>query len=151
MVKKKKDLEFYEGVGRRKTAVARVRLYIVGKSGSVTVDNTKLTKGQIMVNHVAFEDWAKDAVTRVRSMLPLKLTDTRERFSISILVNGGGRNGQIEAIELALSRSLLLADADVYKPILRQNHLLTRDPRVRQRRMVGTGGKARRQKQSPKR
>lgn len=151
MVKKKKDLQFYEGVGRRKESVARVRLYIIGKTGSVTVDNNKITKGQIVVNHVPFEDWAKDEVARVRTILPLKLTDTRERFSISILVNGGGKNGQIEAIGLALSRSLLLADPDVYKPILRENHLLTRDPRVRQRRMVGTGGKARRKKQSPKR
>jgi len=66
------------------------------------------------------------------------------------LTRGGGREGQLGAIVHGLSRGLILADPQL-KPILRQYHLLTRDPRMKERRKVGTGGKARRKKQSPKR
>ena len=83
-------------------------------------------------------------------MMPLKLTQNEGRFAISILTEGGGKNGQLEAIVHGLARALLLSDQG-YKVVLKKAGLLTRDPRKRERRKVGTGGKARRAKQSPKR
>jgi len=80
----------------------------------------------------------------------LKFTENQDRFAISIKGSGGGKTGWLGAISLGIARALVLADQS-NKPILRKNGLLTRDPRTRERRKVGTGGKARREKQSPKR
>jgi small subunit ribosomal protein S9 len=78
------------------------------------------------------------------------LTNQQERFAISIITKGGGREGQLGAIIHGLARALVSANEE-FKEILRKNNLLTRDPRMKERRKVGTGGKARRKKQSPKR
>ena len=83
-------------------------------------------------------------------MLPLKATSSVDRFAISIKVSGGGKKGQLGAIVHGISRALVLVD-EANKKILRSLGLITRDPRVKERRKVGTGGKARREKQSPKR
>jgi small subunit ribosomal protein S9 len=151
MAKKTTDLKYYEAVGRRKEAVARVRLYLVtNKEGKVNVGNHEIKKGEIFINGkpatVVYS--SQDEIERL--LLPLKLTQQENRFAISVLVKGGGREGQLGAIVHGLSRGLVLADSQL-KPILRQHHLLTRDPRMKERRKVGTGGKARRKKQSPKR
>lgn len=151
MAKKSKDIQYYEAVGRRKEAVARVRLYIVGKDKSATVKGEKIKQGTIMVNGKAFENYFPIAADRQRLMQPLALTNNSDRFAISVLVNGGGRIGQLEAVIHGVARSLNILNTDEYRPLLKEHGLLTRDPRTRERRMVGTGGKARRQKQSPKR
>lgn len=141
MPKKTKNLEYYEGIGRRKQAVARVRLYI--KS------HQKIKTGEIYINDKPFEQ-VYSSYQRKFALTPLKLTNNENRFAISIRTDGGGKNGQLEAIIHGISRSLSKVD-ESYRTILKKNGLLTRDPRKRERRKVGTGGKARRAKQSPKR
>ncbi len=151
MTKKTKNIQYYEGVGRRKSAVARVRLYIVGKNKMAEVDGLKIKAGEIYVNNKPIEMVFNQPVETKIYRLPLDVTKTLERFAISIKVEGGGKMGQLEAITHGIGKALVLVDEGEYKPILRKYGFLTRDPRVRQRRQVGTGGKARRKKQSPKR
>lgn len=151
MAKKQKDVRYYEAIGRRKEAVARVRLYIPDKSKGAMVSGKKINQGQVFINKRPFEEVFKSQVEKKRCLYPLALTSNVDRFAVSILVSGGGRNGQIEAISHGLSRALLLVDDATHKALLRDHGLITRDPRVKERRKVGTGGKARRQKQSPKR
>jgi len=150
MAKKTKDLKYYEAVGRRKEAVAIVRFYIPGKEGVVSVGNLKIKKGEIFVNGKPIESIYNTKEEQIIYQKPLKLTESENRFAISIKVNGGGKRGQLFAITLGLARALVLVD-ESYKPILRKEGLLTVDARVKERRKVGTGGKARREKQSPKR
>jgi len=150
MAKKTKDIKYYEGVGRRKESVAIVRLYVVDKSGLVAVGNLKIKRGEIYVNGKPIDLVFTSPDERIIYQRPLKITENQDRFAISIKVAGGGKTGWLGAISLGIARALVLADPSL-KPILRQNGLLTRDSRIRERRKVGTGGKARRKKQSPKR
>lgn len=118
-------------VGRRKRASARVRLFKgVGEN---------MINGKKIVNNL------------LQLAKPFKLTDTVGKFYFTAKVAGGGKEGQIEAIVHGISRALVKLNAEKFRITLKKNNLLTRDPRVRLRRMVGTGGKARRKKQSPKR
>lgn len=118
-------------VGRRKSASARVRLF----KGS----------GENMIN-------GKKIVEKLSELArPFRLTETTDKYYFTAKVAGGGKEGQIEAIVHGISRALVKLNAEKFRVILKKNNLLTRDPRVRLRRMVGTGGKARRKKQSPKR
>lgn len=151
MVKKKNDLQYYEGVGRRKQAVARVRLYIMTKNNSITVGGTKISKGEIFVNGKLIKEVFNSNTDIKRFNQPFELTNSVDRFATSILIAGGGPNGQLEAAIHGISRAMIVVDPDTNKPLLKEYGLLTRDPRKRERRKVGTGGKARRQKQSPKR
>ncbi|MBI4004667.1 30S ribosomal protein S9 [Candidatus Roizmanbacteria bacterium] len=138
-------------MGRRKESVARVRLYISNKNKPIVVNGRKMAPGDIIINNQPFEKILSREIERKKSLLPLEITDSLQRFAISTLVRGGGAVGQIEAIQHGIARALLLVDPDAYKTILRQHNLVTRDYRVKERRKVGTGGKARRKKQSPKR
>lgn len=157
MVKKTKNLQYFEAIGRRKAALARVRLYLVGKDKTATIhlhgDKTslKIKQGEIYVNGRLINQIFSAPADAARYYIPLKLTDNADRFAISILVSGGGRKGQLDALILGLSRAIEKVDKNVYRPTLKQAGYLTRDARVRERRKVGTGGKARRAKQSPKR
>lgn len=131
----KKSISLHS-VGRRKNAIASVRL----QSGN----------GKIVVNDRPVEEYFPGPVARVKYESPFKLTGVSAKYDASVKVVGGGATGQLEALVLGLSRALVVAKAE-HKSILRSAGLLTRDPRQRQRRMIGTGGKARRRKQSPKR
>lgn len=151
MSKKQDGLVYYEGVGRRKESVARVRLYLLNSSDKfVTLGDNKLGAGEVVINGKDISAFFPRDVDKKKYFSPLILTDNRERFAVSIKVFGGGHNGQKEAIVHGIARALCKVDIS-YKPTLRHNGLLTRDPRTKERRKVGTGGKARRQKQSPKR
>lgn len=150
--KSSKDIKYFQAVGRRKNAVASVRLYITtGKEKTTSVNGKKVGLGEIIVNDMPLAKAFTNPIAQKRCLLPLELTDNLERFAISIKVSGGGMNGQLEAIMHGIARAIVVANPDEYKTILRQNELLTRDPRTRERRKVGMGGKARRAKQSPKR
>lgn len=151
MVKKTKNILYYEGVGRRKTSVALVRLYIPGKDKMVMVGETKINEGEMYVNKKKIEVSFPALHQKVSYLKPLKLVKAENRFCISITVSGGGLNGQLDAITHGLARALEKTDKEVMRPLLKKEMLLKRDPRARQRRKVGTGGKARRAKQSPKR
>jgi len=150
MAKKTKDLKYYEAVGRRKEATAIARLYITKKDEEVVIGDFKIKKGEIFVNGKPIDYIYQAEDEKAIYKKPLKLTNSEDRFAISIKVSGGGKKGRLSAIVLALARALVLVDEN-YKPILRKESLLTVDSRVRERRKVGTGGKARREKQSPKR
>lgn len=151
MTKKSKDVLYYEATGRRKTAVARVRLYIATKNKEVTVGGVKINAGQIMLNGKDITLTFGNSYEKKQFLTPLKLVQSEDRFAVSIVSRGGGKNGQLEAIVLGISRALEKVDKSTYRPILKKEGLLKRDPRARERRKVGTGGKSRRAKQSPKR
>ena len=151
MAKKIKNLSYYEAVGRRKQSVARVRLYLPKKGGEVLVNKLSIKAGEIYINGKSLEKSALKSYEKNFLSLPLTLTKNQDRFAVSILISGGGTTGQLDAMVHGIARALLIVDNETYRPLLKANGLLTRDPRKKETRKVGTGGKARRMKQSPKR
>ncbi len=127
--------KFYEGIGRRKSAIARVRLFAGG--GGFTVNEKPVTE-YFPLSRLQ---------TQVQS--PLQVTENAERFSVSAQVKGGGPMGQSSAVALGLARALLAADEN-FKAALRKAGLLTRDPREKERKKPGLK-KARKAKQYTKR
>lgn len=122
-------------VGRRKRSVASVYL----TAGT----------GQITVNAKPVENYFPGEFAKRIYSLPFVVTDLF-KYDASVKVHGGGKEGQLDALVLGIARSLSEIK-DTYKSLLRKAGLMTRDSRERQRRMIGTGGKSRRQKSSPKR
>lgn len=145
VVKKEvKKANYTYAVGRRKTANARVRIY---KSKSVPgMDGVQLT-----VNGKSAEAYFPGSAAKAAYRKPFIITETLTKMSASVVVEGSGKMGQLDAVIHGISRALAILDRDAYRSILKSAGLLTRDARTRQRRMIGTGGKARRAKQSPKR
>ncbi len=141
--------EYTHAVGRRREAVARVRLY--DSKNEISWDDEKIKKGEIFVNKQAIEKYFKGEVARARYEEPLRATNTLGKYLLTIKVEGGGPNGQLDAVVLGISRALAKHDREKFHSILRKKGLLTRDARVRERRKIGMGGKARRKRQSPKR
>ena len=100
--------------------------------------------------------WLMKNQSKTISLAPLIkyfLTDPSrlKKYHLTIKVIGSGKQSQLEACIHGIARSLVKVNADKFRPALKKNGYLTRDPRKRQRRQAGKGGKARRQKQSPKR
>lgn len=124
-------------IGRRKTAVATLKLFA--------------NKGESTVNGFVVNKYFPQASHKIALELPFLTTNTVNNYHYQAKISGGGKEGQLESLVLAISRALQKIDKLNYTPLLRSAGLLTVDARVRQRRMVGTGGKSRRQKQSPKR
>lgn len=149
-IKKQVKRDYTYAVGRRKESVARVRVYHHIKEGAAWGEH-KLGKDQIFVNEMPVEHYFPGPLSKAKYVSPLTITQTLGKFAITVKVSGGGKNGQLEAMIHGLSRALSALDVVKYRPLLKKAGLLTRDPRARQRRQVGTGGKARRQKSSPKR
>lgn len=150
MPKKTTNIQYYEAVGRRKGAVARIRLYMVTKGKNISAHGKQINAGEVMINKKPMSEFFTSPLDRKMSLQPLEITENKERFAITVTVHGGGTSGQKEAIVNALAKGLVLVDEN-YKLTLRQHGFMTRDSRIRERRKVGTGGKARKQKQSPKR
>lgn len=142
---------YFEAIGRRRTSTARVRLYPLSKGKEITVATIKVKAGDIFVNSKPVSTVFGRPGERVRLNQPLELTKSKEKFGVTIVVKGGGKNGQLEAIVHGISRAIEKVDKESFRGLLKKEGLLKRDPRKRERRKVGTGGKARRQKQSPKR
>jgi small subunit ribosomal protein S9 len=113
------------GTGRRKTAVARVRM----ASGS----------GKITVNGRTFETYFNTETHRSTVVEPLSVTETVTRFDIRVNVSGGGPAGQAGAVRHGIARALLKADLN-FRPALKTEGLLTRDPRMRERKKYGQPG-----------
>jgi small subunit ribosomal protein S9 len=130
----KKDYIF--AVGRRREAVCRVRLF--------------RGKGENLVNNYPAEEYFPGEVQNQLWKRPFQLTQTEDKYYVTAKVEGGGKSGQLGAFIHGVSRALSKIDEEK-RLILRRAGLLTRDPREKERRKVGTGGKARRKKQSPKR
>ena len=142
-----KDYNF--AVGRRKEAVARVRLYTTLKE-SLVIGEESVKKGDIFVNGKKIENYFKGLIAKAKYEEPLRITNTLDKYAFTVVVQGGGQMSQMEAFIHAVSRVLSKID-DKNKQILKKKGFLTRDARVRERRKVGMGGKSRRKRQSPKR
>ena len=116
-------VEYYESIGRRKAATARVRLFPGGD-------------GTIIVNEQPLEQYFAREVDVMSLLEPLRVTATENRFNVSVLVKGGGVTGQSEAARLGIARALLKVDPEL-RPILRKGGFLTRDARVKERKKPG--------------
>ncbi|HPS40678.1 MAG TPA: 30S ribosomal protein S9 [Candidatus Woesebacteria bacterium] len=129
--------KYFEAMGRRKSASARVRIY----EGS----------GDLVVNDTLIADYfagVRNAATIY--MKPFELTGTKGKFSISAKITGSGINAQIEALANGLAKALVAFNPEL-RTFLKPAGLLTRDDRMKETRKIGMGGKARRKRQSPKR
>jgi small subunit ribosomal protein S9 len=116
------DVRYYEGVGRRKRAVARVRLY----PGD----------GQIVINDKELKEYFGRPQDWLNVVAPLKLTNNESRFNLSVLVKGGGVTGQAEAVRHGIARALLRVDPNLNRTLRRAGYL-TRDPREKERKKPG--------------
>jgi small subunit ribosomal protein S9 len=117
--------EVLTATGRRRTSVASVRL----KTGS----------GKIEVNSREFNDYFPTTSLQTAVLRPLELSGRKQTVDISVKTSGGGVNGQAGASSLAIARALLKLDADL-RPELKKNGLLTRDPRMKERKKPGRPG-----------
>jgi len=113
---------YFRGTGRRKTAVAQVKL----SPGN----------GAVIINGTPYEEKFPDLEHQRAILQPLMISESLGRYNAVIKVNGGGVSGQSGAISHGIARALVRAD-DNLKPVLRQNGLLTRDPRVKERKKPG--------------
>ena len=148
--KTKETKDYIFAVGRRREAVARVRLYEAVKE-DLSWDETPIKKGELYVNAKPIAEYFASDVMRHLYTEPFRITNTQNKFTVTIRVQGGGPKGQLEAAVAGIARALSKADSENSKPTLKKNGFLTRDPRTRERRKVGMGGKSRRKRQSPKR
>ena len=115
----------YYGTGRRKTSTARVHM----RPGS----------GQITVNHRTFDEYFPNEVLKMIIKQPLSLTETNDKFDIVVTVDGGGASGQAGAIRHGISRALQIYNMELRKR-LKKAGLLTRDPRMKERKKYGQKG-----------
>lgn len=147
VVDKTAQKDFVFTIGRRKSSTAQVRLY---KKDAIVWGGTTVKKGEIVVNNKpAFEYFGKNFEQVYKQ--PFQITNTENKFAVSIKVRGGGKAGQLDSAVLGIARALDKIDKEKFHSILKKKGMLTRDPRVKERRKVGMGGKSRRKKQSPKR
>ncbi len=131
----KKDSYFY-AIGRRKSASARVRI----QSG----------KGLITINDKPAQEYFAESKYLLNKLSqPFDVLDLNDKFDASVVVNGGGHEGQAEAIRLGIAKALVVLNED-YKSTLKRANLLTRDARERERKKFGLKG-ARKQRQFTKR
>jgi len=125
----------FAGTGRRKNAVARVRL-IPGE-------------GKFVINKRTLEEYFGKKTLEMIVKLPLELTNSLGRFDVMANVHGGGTTGQAGAVRLGIARALIKVDANL-RPALKRAGFLTRDPRMKERRKYGLK-KARKASQFSKR
>lgn len=120
---KKEAVGYFEAVGRRKTAVARIRLWPKGN-------------GDLLVNGKPYKNYFSTLKLQETAIAALKKMKCSEQFNIEILVKGGGVVAQAEAVRHGISRALVLFNLD-FKKRLRKVGYLTRDPRMRERKKFG--------------
>lgn len=113
------------GTGRRKTAVARVRI----APGT----------GKITINRRPMDEYFRTDDQRAAVVQPLKATDNLSKFDVRVNVQGGGPSGQAGAVRHGIARALLTVDVAM-RPVLKAEGLLTRDPRSRERKKYGQPG-----------
>lgn len=132
---------YHYGVGRRKTAVAQVRVYCDSKS---PVDSTG-----IVINGRQFDEYFTTDTQKEHVLEPLKTAGVYEKCAVSVVVKGGGLSGQSDAVKLGVARALVKYDENL-RPVLKASELLTRDARKVERKKPGLR-KARRAPQWSKR
>lgn len=118
------EIQYY-GTGRRKSSTARVYLRAGG--------------GDFLINRKAFDTYFPNETLRMIIRQPLQLTETVSKFDVLINVRGGGPAGQAGAIRHGITRALLEYNADL-RPALKQAGLITRDPRIKERKKYGQKG-----------
>ena len=126
----------YYGTGRRKKSIARV--YLVSGNGNITINKRPI------------DEYFGLETLKVIVRQPLVATETADKFDVVVTVKGCGTTGQAGAIRHGISRALLQADSDEYRPVLKKAGYLTRDPRMKERKKYGLK-KARRAPQFSKR
>lgn len=131
-----KEVVQYRGLGRRKSSTARVIL--------------RVGKGKFVINKREAKDYLSSEIYIKDALQPLAITDNLNKFDILVNVHGGGLSGQAGAIRLGIARALVEASEESYRLKLRQNNLLTRDARVKERKKPGLNA-ARRARQFSKR
>ena len=136
MAKKSANKVYYYGTGRRKDAVARVRL----------VPGT----GKITINDKDIDDYFGLDTLKLIVRQPLEATDTSAKFDVIAKAEGGGISGQAGAIRHGIARALVVADEEAYKATLKSAGFLTRDARMKERKKPGLK-KARKASQFSKR
>ncbi len=114
--------KYFCAVGRRKEAVARVRIY----SG----------KGQVIINGKDYKEYFTNPLDQDSIFVPLETLGLKDKFDISAIVAGGGKRAQIDAINHGISRALVIYD-ESNKTTLRKSGFLTRDPRAKERKKYG--------------
>jgi small subunit ribosomal protein S9 len=118
------DVRYYQGTGRRKTSVARVRVYPDGQ-------------GEVMINGRTLREHFGARVLYEKMVLdPLRLVNMDKTLNVTALVRGGGDTGQAGAVRFGLARALVQMDANL-RPVLKKAGMLTRDPRVKERKKPG--------------
>ena len=142
---------YYQAVGRRREASAQVRLYPLSDKKSVVVHGQNIKAGDFLVNKKDVADYFPGEVNKVAYRGPLRVTKTLNDYAVTVLVYGGGKNGQLDAVVHGMARALDTINHDEYRPLLKKSGFLTRDPRVKERRKAGLACKARKKKSSPKR
>jgi small subunit ribosomal protein S9 len=118
------DIQYY-GTGRRKTSTARVYL----RAGA----------GEVKINRKPFEQYFPNETLRMIIRQPLQLTETAGKFDLLVNVAGGGPAGQAGAIRHGITRALMEYNSDL-RPALKQAGLITRDPRIKERKKYGQKG-----------
>ena len=115
-------MDIVNTLGRRKTAIARIYL----KEGD----------GKILINKRDYKEFFPTAILHYVVEQPLQLTESMGKYDIKVNLTGGGITGQAEALRLAISRALIKIDPE-YRPVLKENGLLKRDPRMVERKKPG--------------
>ncbi len=115
--------QYYEGIGRRKTSTARVRLH-TGGTGAITV------------NDKPADVYFGRQMDVMNIVTPLKLVGAESRFDITVKVAGGGETGQSDAVAMGVARALIISDPEL-KSVLRKAGYLTRDARAKERKKPG--------------
>ena len=118
------DMHYYEAVGRRKTATARLRLYPAGETAEIIVNGKPMT------------EYFPRIQDQLRLTEPLKLVEMEDKFNVSVLAKGGGITGQADAVRMGIARALIVAD-ETLRPALKKAGMLTRDAREKERKKPG--------------
>lgn len=115
--------QYFYSAGKRKTAIARVKMYDGGK-GDVTVNGKKI------------REYFATALQVENALAPLRLTENLKKYDLEVTIRGGGKSAQSDALRHGISRSLLLIDPDL-RPLLKREGFLRRDARIKERKKPG--------------
>ena len=138
MATKSTKKNYIQATGRRKTAVARVRLIE--------------SKKEITINNIPASQYWPSSTFAPSYLEPLITTNTHKKYSATAKITGSGKQSQLDAFIHGLSRALVQVNPERFRPILKKKGFLTRDPRMKETRKVGSSGSnARSKRQSPKR
>ncbi len=115
--------QYHEGIGRRKTATARVRIWLGGN-------------GSVIINDKPGSEFLPREGDLDIALAPLRVVGQEAAYNVTVRVNGGGTSGQRDAIQLGLARALLKVEPE-WRNMLRQGEYLSRDPRIKERKKPG--------------